>query len=381
MLLNNLRSVLTGTSINLRIIEGQIAQVSPDSFAGTSGQFKLTFENAFIFPGLVNSHDHLDFNLFPALGNKKYNSYTEWGRHIHKNHKQQINQVLKVPEELRLLWGIYKNLLCGVTTVVNHGKKIKKQNWPITIYQQTHDIHSVQFGKRWRLSLNNPLKKKLPVVIHTGEGKDLPAKKEVDRLIHWNLLKRNIIGVHGVSLTEQPAKKFRALVWCPESNYFLLDQTAAVNRLKEHTTLLFGTDSTLTGSWNIWDHIRLARKTKLLYERELYDTLTLNAAATWNLNGGELAEGRDADLVVAKMKKNDPSDAFFDLNPEDILLVIHKGRISLFDEELYPQLKNIDLDSYSRVYADGTCKYVRGNLPLLMQKIKEYYPGAVFPVL
>jgi len=381
MILNNVKSALTGTPVNLGITEGQITQISPEAIHRKNEQFQLTFENAVVFPGLINSHDHLDFNLFPALGDKKYNSYTEWGSYLHKNYKDKINQVLKVPETLREQWGVYKNLLCGITTVVNHGKKIAKREWPITVYQDTHNIHSVQFGKRWRLSLNNPLKKNIPVVIHTGEGSDSSSLNEIAQLVSSNLLKKELIGVHGVAMTEDLAKEFKALVWCPESNYFLLNQTAPVNRLKNHTLLLFGTDSTLTGNWNIWEHIRLARKTKLLYDRELYDTLTINAASAWKLNTGEIKEGKDADIVVARMRNNDPSDAFFELEPRDMLIVLHKGSISLFDEELYPQLKGIYLDHYSRIYIDGTCKYVRGNLPLLMQKIKEYYPDVSFPII
>jgi cytosine/adenosine deaminase-related metal-dependent hydrolase len=99
-------------------------------------------------------------------------------------------------------------------------------------------------------------------MIHTGEGKDELAYKEIDELIHWNLLGKKLIGIHGVVMSEDQAKEFEALVWCPGSNYFLLNQTAQIDRLKKHTTILFGTDSTLTGNWNIWDHIRLARKNK-----------------------------------------------------------------------------------------------------------------------
>ncbi|MDB5134104.1 MAG: amidohydrolase family protein [Mucilaginibacter sp.] len=381
MLLNNVKLALTASKVNIRVSDGKIAQISPHPFPATSEEFRVSFDNAIIFPGLINSHDHLDFNLFPALGDNTYKNYTEWGAYIHKNYKDKIAAVLKVPGPLRDQWGIYKNLICGVTTVINHGKKIKDQSGLITVYQDCQSIHSVQFEKKWKLALNNPLKKNIPVVIHTGEGTDVASLKEIDKLISWNLLKRVLIGVHGVAITENQVKSFRALVWCPGSNYFLLNQTAPVNRLKKHTTLLFGTDSTLTGDWNIWSHIRLARKTKFLADKELYDTLTINAANTWKLNSGEIAENKDADLVVAKMKNGSASNSFFETDPEDILMVIHKGKISLFDEELIAQLNSVKLENYSRIYINGTCKYIQGNLPELMQKIKQYYPEASFPVI
>ncbi|MFI5161105.1 MAG: amidohydrolase family protein [Sphingobacteriales bacterium] len=380
MILNNLKTVLKGSQMNIRLADDHIAEVSSKPFAAKLGQFNLNFDGALVFPGLVNSHDHLDFNLFPALGDRTYKNYTEWGRYIHKNYGEKIARILRIPTELSEQWGVYKNLLNGVTTVVNHGKKIKKKALPITVYEDCQSIHSVRFEKKWWLALNNPLKRKLPVAIHTGEGTDIPARQEIDKLIQRNLLKRPLVGIHGVAMNNNQAKAFKALVWCPESNYFLLNNIAPVNCLKKDVSILFGTDSTLTGSWNLWEHIRRARDTDYLTDAELFDSLTSNPARIWELDGGEIAVNKCADLVIAENKADSP-DSFFALNPEDILMVIHKGAISLFDERLYRQLKNIDLDNYSRVYIKGRCKYVSGDLPLLMQQIKQHYPEADFPVI
>jgi L-rhamnose mutarotase len=61
-------------------------------------------------------------------------------------------------------------------------------------------------------------------------------------------------------------------------------------------------------------------------------------------------------------------------------MVMHKGNISLFDEELFSQLKDIGVHNYSRIYVNGACKYIWGKLPELMQKIWQHYPEASFPV-
>ncbi len=149
-------------------------------------QLQLDFDDAILFPGLINSHDHLDFNLFPQFGGEIYNNYTEWGNHIHKKYKNEITEVLKVPLELRVQWGLFKNLLCGVTTVVNHGAYLNITDPLISVWQP-QCIHSVQFDKLWKLKLNNPLKRKQQVVVHAGEGKDALAHKEIDQLTRWNL--------------------------------------------------------------------------------------------------------------------------------------------------------------------------------------------------
>ena len=181
----------------------------------------LSFDNALVFPGLINSHDHLDFNLFPALANTRYHNYRDWGWDIHKKNKAEIDDILKIPQPLRTLWGIYKNLLNGFTTVVNHGEWLDTKDAPITVFQQCHNLHSIGFEPNWRWKLNRPTKTKWPFVLHVGEGTDLTAHQEITQLIKWNLFDRPLIGIHGVAMTEEQAAHFQALIWCPASNYFL----------------------------------------------------------------------------------------------------------------------------------------------------------------
>lgn len=381
MILKNVSIALSGTKVSIRVKNGKIAQILPGHFHDKTEEIDLCFENAVISPGLINSHDHLDFNLYPALGNKTYSSYTEWGKHIHQAYKETINQVLQVPEVLRVQWGVYKNLLCGVTTVVNHGKRLEVSDDLLRVYQDCQSIHSVQFEKKWRFALNNPRKRNLPAVVHCGEGTDASSVQEIAQLIRWNIFSRSMIAVHGVAMNENQAAAFKALVWCPESNYYLLNRTAPVNRLKKHLTILFGTDSTLTGNWNIRQHVRLARKTRFLTDTELYNSLTVHAAKTWKLNTGILEEDKDADLVISRRAAgSDNADAFFLIDPQDILIVISRGSIMLFDQELQLQLKGVNLAEYSPVNINGSVKYVKGDLPELIREIKQYYPRAGFPV-
>ena len=371
----------TDEFVNIRVAGDKIAEISSTPFANSDSSVQLNFDNALVFPGIINSHDHLDFNLFPQLGSRIYNNYTEWGRDIHKTYKKEIAEVLKVPEKLRSEWGVYKNLLCGVTTVVNHGGVSGIKDAPITIFEDTLCLHSVGFEKGWKIRLNNPFKPKLPVNIHIGEGDDWPSYSEIDELTWWNLLKKELIGVHAVAMSENQAKKFKAIVWCPQSNYFLLNKTARVNFLKNETDLLFGTDSTLTSRWDIWEHLCLARKTKLISDEELYQTVNKNAAKIWQLNSGEVAEGKDADMVMAKIKNHKRGfDAFYAITPADLVMVIHKGNVRLFDETILGQLKTIRVSEYSKIYINGVGKYIQGDLPGLMEKIKELYPVAFFPV-
>ncbi|WP_295672849.1 amidohydrolase family protein [uncultured Mucilaginibacter sp.] len=381
MVFNNLRMAGTDEVVHIGISGEKIASVSSNPGTTSIEGIELTFRDALVFPGLINSHDHLDFNLFPQLGSRNYSNYTEWGMDIHQTFKAEIAAVLKVPDQLRSAWGVYKNLLGGVTTVVNHGEKQLLEDAPVNVFENSHCLHSVKFEKGWKIKLNNPLKIRLPVNIHIGEGGDWPSYDEIDQLTRWNLLRKKLIGVHAVAMSGEQAKKFEAIVWCPQSNYFLLNKTAEVNSLKKHTRLLFGTDSTLTSHWDIWEHLRSARKTKLITDAELFQTVNQNAAKTWKVNSGEITAGKDADIVIAKINDHKKGfNAFFEITPADLLLVMHKGNIRLFDETILRQLKDIQVAEYSKIYINGVGKYVQGDLPGLMEKIKKYYPAARFPV-
>ena len=119
MILKNIFSLSHNNFIDLEISKDRISAIDSD----LSADFEIKFSNAIVFPGLINSHDHLDFNLFPRLGNRKFNNYTEWGPSIQSTYATEINEVIKIPQKLRYEWGIIKNLISGVTTVVDHGYK------------------------------------------------------------------------------------------------------------------------------------------------------------------------------------------------------------------------------------------------------------------
>lgn len=385
MLLCNLNIIETDGLQHIRLEKGKIKAVTDDEkkLQNNPKELRIEFENGIAFPGLINSHDHLDFNLFPQLGNRIYNNYTEWGKDIHQHSKATINAVLKIPQHLRIQWGLYKNLLNGVTTVVNHGAKLKITDPFITVLQDNYSLHSVQFEKNWKLKLNNFFAKKQPYVIHTGEGTDEMTHKEIDSLIKMNFFHKSLFAVHGVAMDEEQAENFEALVWCPDSNYFLLNKTADIDKLKSKTSILFGTDSTLTSGWNMWNHLRLARKTGMMNDRELYQTLTKTPSAAWEQNhAGEISANKKADLVIAKNSNSKGFDAFYSLNPGDIQLIMHEGKIRLFDEEIKSQLadQGFPISQFTRIMINGKIKYVYGKLGELMNTILAYYPEADFPV-
>lgn len=338
----------------------------------------ISFSDAVAFPGLINSHDHLDFNLFPLLGKGGYKDYKEWAADIHLHDNEKIKAIQKIPKALRVSWGMYKNLLNGVTTVVEHGEKITVTGNKITVIQDVESLHSIAFEKRWKWKLNNVFSKRKKICIHIGEGTDAAAEKEISTYIRNNFTGRKSIAVHGVAMKPSQAGHFEALVWCPSTNFNLLGQTADIQSLKKNTTVLFGTDATLTASWNIWEQLRQALQTGMVTEEELLDMLTINAARIWSLRCGALQTGMQADIVIAKKKRL----SIFDTNPEDILLVMQNGNIRLFDASLATQvLPHTDkTETFSTIRIGDSVKYVQGDIPRLMEKISTYCPSVIFPI-
>ena len=80
---------------NIQITQGIITAVTE---TGTYSKNRpdetiIHLENVIAFPGLINSHDHLDFNSFRPTGNRIYNNYAEWGKDIRDQNKETINAV------------------------------------------------------------------------------------------------------------------------------------------------------------------------------------------------------------------------------------------------------------------------------------------------
>jgi len=341
----------------------------------TENEIALDLKDCIAFPGLINSHDHLEFNLYPRLGYRKYNDYVDWGNDIHIKDKKLIDSVESVPVELRMKYGVIKNLICGITIVAHHGNyNSVLDDSPVTIIRKGTCIHSVKLGGKWKIKLNLPVNRE-PYIIHIGEGINSGSTDEINELIRWNLFNRELIGIHGIAMTEEQSKKFASLIWCPDSNLFLFGKTSDIRSLKKNTEILFGTDSTLTADGNIFENLRTARKLNYLSDEELFHSVTETAADAWGLiDYGKISKGYKADLVVALKKSEDLYQSFYDTNPEDILLILKDGKIILYDESLKADLNNKFgyTKKFPEISVKGKLKYECYGVKEIVGQIKEY---------
>lgn len=384
MLINNVQIINNEQhSSQIRIKGSKITEVNLFNFLKDENYKELSFNfsNAIAFPGLINSHDHLEFNLFPKLGNRIYNDYIEWGNDINEQNKKQIESVNKVPKDLHYKWGLYKNLICGVTTIINHGKNFNTQynNLP-DVYFNYNYLHSLSIEKNWKIKFLFKVNR-LPVLIHIGEGINKESINEIDELIKWNIFKKDLIGIHAIAMNEKQSKRFKAIIWCPDSNSFLYNKTANIPLLKKHTNILFGTDSTLSANWNLWNHLRLARDLNYLNKYELFFSISETASKVWGLKSkGKIEINNSADIVICKKKYKKKWKSFYSINPEDILLIVKNGIVVFIDSELIIQHQNINKDDFDVIYINSIKKYIIKGIRNLIQSINALLPEYEFPI-
>ena len=216
-----------------------------------------------IFPGLINAHDHLQFALFPRLGDGPYANATEWARDIYHPEREPIRSHRAVPKRLRLIWGGLRNLIAGVTTVSHHDEyhSVFDANFPVRVVKHYGWAHSFQFAPNIRESFDRT-PPGAPFLIHLGEGLDADAAEEVFRLHELGALTERTVLVHAVGLTGEGRELVRrsgaSVIWCPRSNLFTLGRTLSRDVLESGVPVALGTDSPLTADGDLLDEIRFA---------------------------------------------------------------------------------------------------------------------------
>jgi cytosine/adenosine deaminase-related metal-dependent hydrolase len=361
--------------VDLFIEQGRIMPFDEQS----ENSFEIDLSGHLILPGLINSHDHLEFNLFPRLGQGPHSNYVEWALAIHHPAASPIKEQLSIPKNLRLLWGGIKNLLSGVTTVSHHNRyrpNLFDTGFPVKVLQRYGWAHSTHFSPDFAARYaDSPLP--LPFLIHAGEGFCEMARGEIDCLDRAGMLSDRTVLVHGVALdsrlTELLLHHGTSLVWCPSSNLFTLGRTLRRETLQSGLPVALGTDSALTGEGDLIDELQIAHHLGIATPTQLFHMVTTNAARILRLTDGEgeIRRGGVADLVVVSNRNSSPEESLFGMRPE---LVIVGGKIKLVSTRLADRLPDRLRFGLQPISLEG-----RGNY-LLDANVSELY-AAVTPHL
>jgi cytosine/adenosine deaminase-related metal-dependent hydrolase len=287
-----------------------------------------------ILPGLINAHDHLEFNLYPRLGLGPYANAGAWARDVYRPDESPIAEHLRVPKNTRLLWGGVKNLLSGVTTVCHHNPRapVFDRHFPVRVVKQFGWAHSLEFSPDLseRFQRTPPA---WPFILHLGEGVDRAAKREIFALNEMGALDSRTVLTHAVALGArglQLAKQRGAsVIWCPTSNLFVLGRTLSGEALRSCIPIALGTDSALTAEGDLLDEIRAARRVSKLPAAVIYNMVTAGAAKILRLrrSAGTLVPGGPADLIAIADDGRSPAEAL--LRAEGPALVMIGGVVKL----------------------------------------------------
>lgn len=339
-----------------------------------------------LIPGLINAHDHLELNTFKRLKYQdKYTHSLQWIEDIEArlDSDPELANPRGQPLADRLLVGAFKNFLSGVTTVCHHNPlhRSLRHDYPIRVVRDYGFCHSLFRGDDLEASYKET-KADHPWIIHLAEGVDATAATEFEQLDQLGALGKNTVLVHGVGLTPEQrqllGERGGGLIWCPGSNDFLFGQTAKVQTLAQAGKVALGSDSRLSGEFDLLAELRVAGRSDQLSPQGLFKTVTVDAARLLRLGNmglGQIAPGGVADLVL--LPPSNSSDKFsriLDLQRTQLELVMLAGKPLVSSPHMQPVFEATKT-KYASVLVDEVEKVISKKLVSRLKKSSVQEPG------
>jgi cytosine/adenosine deaminase-related metal-dependent hydrolase len=341
-------------------------------------------DNSFVYPALINTHDHMQGNYLPRVGPPPGTFYLTW-----LPWDNDLKASMTFSERSRLsrmnlyMLSAYKNLFSGVVTVNDHfPQAINKDILPalpiraILDYGLAHEASSydLKWGDGIEAEHQRAVKNGWPFITHLAEGFDKESIGAVDNLEKLGVLDKHCLLVHCIGLSDGDIKKVAragaSVSWCGASNMLMFNVTCKIRKLlKAGINVAIGTDSAATGSYNILEEMRYDRELfRRMYGEDLppktiFEMVTVNAARAFKMEDrtGSLEEGKWADILVLKGRRDDPYDNLVSSAMKDIELLTLAGK-PLYGDFRFLELLGGKLPrGYSQIHVAGRPMFVAGN--------------------
>jgi cytosine/adenosine deaminase-related metal-dependent hydrolase len=172
---------------------------------------------SFVYPSLINTHDHLQGNYRPAVGPKKghfYLTWLPWDNDLKASDTFRERSNL-TREDLYALSG-YKCLFSGVTTVNDHfPQKLNGAILPtlpiraILEYGLAHEATSydLKWGDGIEIEYRRAVKNGWPFITHLAEGFDEESMGGVETIEKMGILDNHCLFVHCIGFSDGDIKK------------------------------------------------------------------------------------------------------------------------------------------------------------------------------
>lgn len=363
---------------------GRIACVGPDCGADPNARgAQVVCADGVIFPGLIDTHQHADYNHMPVFRHaRRYDNRNTWRNHeplydTFKIPHRPFSSTSRTNQRLAQRYAEVRLAMAGTTSMagtagtllddVSVGGWVRNVDGYDTAVSGLvsafvdPDIDSVLVSSvtgapnetttathlasvRTRMTTDRRYRAFLP---HIAEGIDVNARAEFDVADRNGVITEKTAIVHCLGCsTAQLARMSQVqadLIWSPRSNIDLYGETADVTTARAlGVTIALGVDWTPSGSMNLLGELQCAAHlNERYYDRafsdvELVAMATVNGAIAMNLDDqlGRVAPGYHADLAVFRGDRSRPYRALLDARAADVRLVIVGGRAIYGDAPL-----------------------------------------------
>jgi hypothetical protein len=334
------------------VIQGStIACVGADC-AVPSGATSFAITDAWIFPGFIDAHNHVAYNVLPKFTPPHLSKNRgEWeASKEYKNFKKPFDLLKQKGLSCEAIkYGEMKALISGVTTIQGTSPDLPCFR---TLIRNAENENELDVGPKHirtfilDISTFDVAKEKMDFsvtksfVVHLGEGVDSKAREEFVTLKQKGLLTSQTAIIHGTAFGEpefqEMAQIGAKLIWSPQSNLVLYGQTTQIPlALKQGISISLGVDWNPTGSDDIFQELRVAAKVNeeqfagAIPKANWIPMVTANPAKALALGDkiGALAQGMKADITVLAAQDADPTDSLLKTHLQDVEMVWVGGEL------------------------------------------------------